>query len=187
MSLKFKVVATLLATTLGTSTSAEAASDAELAELRTQIQQMKAVHEAQIKALEARLQGLEAAARQPESLANNATRAANATNAAPAIVPAQGRSTGEATFNPAISVVLNGAYGNFSRDPDSHSLSGFVPANNGLSPGTAYATLQHASNQTAPGDTVFAMNGTYTSSASGSSVLAIASSGRRLSAALSKA
>ena len=150
MSLKFKAVATLLATTLGMSTSAEAAGDTELAELRTQIQQMKAVHEAQIKALEARLQGLETAARQPESNANNATRATNATNAtnstyaAPAIAPARGRTTGEATFNPAISVVLNGAYGNFSRDPDAYSLSGFVPANNGLSPGTRGLSLRES-------------------------------------------
>lgn len=49
--------------------------------------------------------------------------------------------------------------------------------NNGLSPGTAYATLQHASNQTVPGDTVFVMNGTYTATGAGSSVLAVASSG----------
>ena len=50
-------------------------------------------------------------------------------------------------------------------------------SNTGLSPALAYATLQHASNQTAPGDTVFAMNGTYTNSSQGSSVLVIASSG----------
>lgn len=50
-------------------------------------------------------------------------------------------------------------------------------ANNGLAPGSAYATLQHASNQTAPGDTVFAMNGTYTNSSPGTNVLTIWTSG----------
>lgn len=135
MGLKSAYVATLLATSLGISTVAQAAGDAELAEVRAQIGQMKQAYEAQIKALEQRLQGLEAAARRPEPVAASAV---------PAAPRAPGRPAGEGAFNPAISVVLNGAYGNFSRDPNRYALSGFVPANNGLSPGSRGLSLRES-------------------------------------------
>ena len=134
MVLKLRFVATLLATTLGISTAAQAASDAELAEVRAQIRQLKEGYEAQIRALEQRLQGLEAAASKPVPVAAGAEPAAQ--------VPA--RAAGEGAFNPAISLVLNGAYGNFSRDPNRYALSGFVPANNGLSPGTRGFSLRES-------------------------------------------
>ena len=43
----------------------------------------------------------------------------------------------------------------------------------GLTPATAFLTLQHAANITEPGDTVYAMNGTYTNSCSSCTVLDI--------------
>lgn len=49
--------------------------------------------------------------------------------------------------------------------------------NNGLSPNTPFATLQHAEGFTVPGDTVFAMNGTYTNPFNGTNVLSIYNSG----------
>ena len=131
MELKF--VAAALATTLGLSTAAQAASDAELAEVRAQIRQLREGYEAQIKALEHRLQGLEAAARRSEP---------TVAIAEPAQAPA--RAASEGAFNPAISAVLNGAYGNFSKDPDRYAISGFVSANNGLSPGTRGLSLRES-------------------------------------------
>lgn len=49
--------------------------------------------------------------------------------------------------------------------------------NNGLTPATAFQTLQFASNITAPGDTVFAMAGTYTNLVHATNVLSIYNSG----------
>ncbi len=50
-------------------------------------------------------------------------------------------------------------------------------SNNGLTPETAFRTLQKAADLTFPGDTVLAMNGDYTNSRSNSDVLSIARSG----------
>ena len=50
--------------------------------------------------------------------------------AAPAAAPASGISA----FNPAISAVLQGTYGNFSQDPNKYALSGFVPSGD-IAPG----------------------------------------------------
>ena len=135
MRLKSGIVASLLATTLGIALSAQAASDTELAEVRTQIRQLKEGYETQIKALEQRLQGLEMATLKVEPFAAKTE---------PADKQATTRAGGEGAFNPAISVVLNGAYGNFSKDPDRYALSGFVPANNGLSPGTRGLSLRES-------------------------------------------
>ena len=145
MGFKLTFVATMVVATLGLSTAARAASDAELAEVRAQITQMKAAYEAQIKALELRLQGLEAAARQPAPIvAATASAPAGTPGSEPATAQAPGRAAGEGAFNPAISIVLNGTYSNFSQDPDSYALSGFVPANNGLSPGTRGLSLRES-------------------------------------------
>lgn len=47
----------------------------------------------------------------------------------------------------------------------------------GMSIATAFLTLQHAANVTQPGDTVYAMNGTYTNSCSGCDVVDINTAG----------
>lgn len=135
MRLKSVIVALLFAATLAISLRAQAANDTELAEVRTQIRQLKEGYEAQIKALEQRLQGLEMAALKAESVAVKTDPATEQTTA---------RAGGEGAFNPAISVVLNGAYGNFSKNPNRYALSGFVPANNGLSPGTRGMSLRES-------------------------------------------
>lgn len=135
MNCKLDFVAALLAATLCISTSANAATASELAELRTQIRQLKENYEAQISALEQRLLGLEKNAQTDKSVvANNEPVAARTNKSAGA----------EGAFNPAISVVLSGAYGNFSKDPDRYALSGFVPANNGLASGTRGLSLRES-------------------------------------------
>jgi parallel beta-helix repeat protein len=50
-------------------------------------------------------------------------------------------------------------------------------SNNGLTTSTAFKTLTYAGNQTAAGDTVFVMNGTYTNTLAASNVLSIYNSG----------
>lgn len=127
MHLKRKFVVASFAATWIISTPAQAASDSELAEVRAQIRQLKEGYEAQINALEQRLLGLEAVAMKAEPVS-----------------PATVRAGGEGAFNPAISIVLNGAYGNFSKDPERYALSGFAPANNGLSPGTRGLSLRES-------------------------------------------
>jgi hypothetical protein len=104
-----------------------AATDAELADIREQIRQLKDAYEARIGALEARLKEAEAraanaasappAAGAPEPAAAPAPVAAPPASAAPA--------SGIAAFNPAISVVLQGTYTNLSQDPKQYGIAGF--------------------------------------------------------------
>jgi len=51
-------------------------------------------------------------------------------------------------------------------------------SNNGRSQSRPFRTLQHAANQTRPGDTVFVMDGVYRAPGEGSTVLSISTSGR---------
>ena len=127
-------IATLVATLLLPSLAA-GTTETELAELRGQINLLKQSHEAKIQLLEQRLQQLEAAQRRPET--------ATVINAEP-VAPVASGVTGMGAFNPAISVVLNGAYGNFSKDPARYAITGFVRPNNGLSPGTRGLSLRES-------------------------------------------
>jgi hypothetical protein len=101
---------------------AEAAGDADLAEIREQIRQLKESYEARIKALEQRLE-------QAEAKAAPAAPAADATPAAPAAASvASTPASGIAAFNPAISAVLQGVYANMSQDPNRYAIAGFAPS-----------------------------------------------------------
>jgi len=102
-----------------------AASDAELAEIQAQIQQLKQSYEARIEALDRRLQ--EAEARNAKAPAPAASPAAATVAAAPAATPAA-VSASNSAFNPAIYAVLQGAYINQSKDPDKYAIAGFVPS-----------------------------------------------------------
>jgi hypothetical protein len=111
-----------------------AATDADLAEIRDQIRQLKENYEARIQALEQRLQDAEfvathssatpPAAASPPAVTPDATVA---TTAPPPSAPAPAAS-GLSAFNPAISAVLQGAYANFSQDPNKYAIAGFVPS-----------------------------------------------------------
>lgn len=99
-----------------------AASDADLNAIRAEIQSMKEAYESKIDQLESKVKSLEAqqnsTAQQVEK--TQATVASNASNA-PATAQRRIRDT---SFNPAIGVVLNGKYNNFSaRDGD---IAGFA-------------------------------------------------------------
>jgi hypothetical protein len=105
-----------------------AASDADLAEIREQIRQLKEGYEARIQALEQKLKAAESAT------------PAVATAAPPPPVPAQAPppaaapSAGLSAFNPAISAVLQGTYTNLSQDPSKYAITGFALGSD-VSPG----------------------------------------------------
>ena len=91
---------------------AAAATDADIGEIRKEIQELKSSYEARIKALEERLKAAEA-------------RAAEAPPAPPSA--ASTRSAANA-FNPAISAILAGQYANLSADPSRARFAGFPAA-----------------------------------------------------------
>ena len=120
--------------------AASAVSDAEMKELREQVQQMKREYEQRIDALEKRLQQAESASQKAENAAGRAEDVA-AKAAADAVRPESvvaqsGRGpASESTFNPAVSVILNGVYSNLSLDPARYQITGFVPTGGEVGPG----------------------------------------------------
>jgi hypothetical protein len=104
-----------------------AASDAEVAEIREQVRQLRQDYEARLQALEQRLKDAEA-----RSAAGPSAAAAPA----PAALPAStaGTSSGIAAFNPAISAVLQGSYAHLSQDPNQYRLGSFL-LDPGVTPG----------------------------------------------------
>lgn len=99
----------------------------DLQALRQEIAQMKQSYERRIAALEARLAAAEArAGTDAPAAATEVIEAAQATQ-----VPAAAASraaSGEAAFNPAISVILDGTYTRLGRDPNTYAIAGFMPA-----------------------------------------------------------
>ena len=98
---------------------ARAASDADLAEIREQIRQLKESYEARIQALEQKLKDAETAKSAPAAPAPAPPVAA--------ALPATSSASGIAAFNPAISAVLQGRYANLSQDPSKFAIGGFAP------------------------------------------------------------
>ena len=84
--------------------NASAAGDADLRDIREQIQQLKQSYEQRIAQLEQRLQAAETMATQAQTVAQQ-TRTSQPPNGA------------ESAFNPAISLILGGTYGTTHQDP----------------------------------------------------------------------
>jgi len=108
---------------LAVAPAAHAATDAELADIREQIRQLKESYEARIQALEQRLKDAESRTAAATSPATSA-----AATPAPPTAPAAAAASGIAAFNPAISAVLEGVYANMSQDPNRYAIAGFVPS-----------------------------------------------------------
>ena len=102
------------------------AQEAELAKIREEIRQMKEGYERRIDALEKRLAEAEAKTGKSEAAAAPASTAA-----AP---PRAGRSGSGNTFNPEISLTLQGTYANTSQDPNTYQITGFVPSGGEVGP-----------------------------------------------------
>ena len=118
-----------VAAAFGNPQAASAATEDELKELREQVRQLKESYEKRIAALENRLQQTEQAAGKAEAVATKAE-----TTAYQAAVQASSRPAGENALNPAISLILNGTYGNLSNDPAKYKINGFVPTLGEVSP-----------------------------------------------------
>jgi len=106
---------------LGFALPVQAASDTDLAQIRTQLKQMQETYEQRIAALEERLLEAEKSANRVESAAQRPA----ASDTAP-VATATARSAN--AFNPAIYAVLQGAYSWQSQNPDHYVINGFVPS-----------------------------------------------------------
>jgi hypothetical protein len=134
-------VRAILALALFVPTIALAATDAELAEIREQIRQLKESYDARIQALEQKLKATEAAtpaaaAAYPAPVTASVPASPPAPAPAPvaSAAPASAPSAGLSAFNPAISAVLQGTYANLSQDPTRYAITGF-PLGSDVSPG----------------------------------------------------
>jgi hypothetical protein len=96
----------LLASSLVVPSMANAATDAELADIRAQIKEMKETYEARIRALEERLKAAETAATSAPASSPVAAQASSSPSASTL-----------AAFNPGIAVVLQGNYQYLKQDP----------------------------------------------------------------------
>ena len=105
-----------------------AASDPDLKALRDEIAQMKQNYEQRINALESRLTQAETKARDAQAAAATAQQAV--AQQAPA-APTQSNS-----FNPEVSMILQGSYNNLKQDPNAYQIAGFIPTLGGVGPGT---------------------------------------------------
>jgi hypothetical protein len=99
------------------------ADDAEVQKIREEIKDLKDGYETRIRQLEQRLEQTE-----------QRPAAAPATAAA----PAQSAPASANSFNPAISLILNGQLNNLQRDPATYQIGGFIPGagDGGVGPGS---------------------------------------------------
>ncbi len=112
--------------------AAAAAHGEDAAQVRSELEALKAQYAAQIQALEQRLQRLEAA-----------QAAAPQPAPAPAPMPAPAAAASGTTgggsmtaYNPAMSVILSGTYADLSRDPQAFHIAGFFPSGDEIGPGS---------------------------------------------------
>jgi hypothetical protein len=111
-------IASGIALMLGAPLPVFAADSAEMQQIRAEISAMKQSYEARIEALEQRLQRAESAAGKTDD------------HAAPRVAQQAAASTpsnAANAFNPAISLILSGTYGNLSQDPADYRITGFIP------------------------------------------------------------
>ena len=131
--LKKSVLAAALAVAFGFASSipstALAADDSQVKQIRAEISQMKAAYEARIQALEAKLQKLAGEISEASSSATLAaqTQPQALIQAPPPTPPMPSAQSSIAAFNPAISLILGGTYANLSQDPSQYRIQGFIP------------------------------------------------------------
>ena len=120
-----KILAVAIALAFSTPLAVRAQNPADLEEIRKQIQELKDAYESRMQALEKRLKSAEDAAGAAQEKAKQAEAKAEAAPA-PAAAPA-GKQASINAFNPAISLILMGTYGNFKNDPTQYSITGLQP------------------------------------------------------------
>ena len=107
--------------------AAPAQSNTELDEIRKEIESLKEGYEKRIQELEARLKQAEESAARAQATAQRAEQEAQSATAAPAAAPG---GVSQSAFNPAISLILQGSYRQYSEDPASRSITGFADTGN---------------------------------------------------------
>jgi hypothetical protein len=107
------LLCTAIAVALFAPTSVTSAESAEITELKRMIQQMKKQHEQEIQKLEQRIQRTEKQTQAPKE--KTATVAQTVQQKLP---------PGDNSFNPAISLVLQGGLATYSEDPEEYHLEG---------------------------------------------------------------
>jgi len=123
--MSFRILLFAAALASASVTSAWAANEDDLKEIRRQIEEIKSSYESRIQALEQRLK--EAEARATQAAQSQAVPPAPVMPAVPASTPSSPTGGGSvAAFNPAISAILSGQYANFSQDPERFRLPGFL-------------------------------------------------------------
>ena len=105
----FPLMAALAITPVFSPTAAQAADEAELRALREQINQMQAQYEQRIQALEAKLL---------QTPPNHSVHPAD-------LQQANAGQTGGGNFNPNVSLIVSGLYGNTSQNPATRRLNGW--------------------------------------------------------------
>jgi hypothetical protein len=106
-----------------------AQTNPQLEEIRKQIQELKDSYDARIQALEKQLKDAETASAKAQTTATEAQSAAmQAKQAAEAVqAPPPTQPTSSNAFNPALSLILQGGYYNSSQNPNTRSITGFLP------------------------------------------------------------
>ena len=125
-----------LAALLAASCTVQAASDADLAAIRSQINEIKQSYEQRIAALEQKLAQAESKANKAETTATKAETTASKAEmvANEARLNVRQPQTSASAFNPEISLILSGSYTNLKKNPSERRLQGFVPSNGELMP-----------------------------------------------------
>jgi len=124
-----------------------------LSDLKAEISQMRADYEQRIQQLEQRL------AKAEVTTSNVQEEVATVKASSTPLPPPTNRNT----FNPAISVILNGQFSNYSNNPDNYALNGFSLqqdaglATKGLSLGESEMTLSSNIDQLLAGQITFAL------------------------------
>mgnify|MGYP000998616621 CR=1 FL=1 len=119
-----------LAALLAASCGAQAASDADLAAIRSQINEMKKSYEQRIAALEQKLAQTEAQSKVQSPVAVAQPSSAVVAPAAPVAasqVAANTPTRSASSFNPEVSLILQGQYKDMKNVPE-RQITGFVPA-----------------------------------------------------------
>lgn len=117
---KRSLLGAAVAATLAAPLSTSAADNADMAEVKRMILEMKQQHTQQLQALEQRVQKAEARAAAAEEKAQSTEGKIVAVEEQ---VQAKPRS-GDNSFNPAISLVLQGGFASYSQDPEEFHLEG---------------------------------------------------------------
>jgi hypothetical protein len=113
------------------------AQSADIQSLRDEIRQMRAQYEARIKALEAKLEAVQARSAASTTASTTATATAAAPAAPPPPVAAAAAPSPAPGFNPALSLILSGVAARTTRQPADYRISGFaLPPNAEIGPGT---------------------------------------------------